>query len=369
MTVTNDFLTFCDTDTGTNLPTQSVYLADPNRAIGNQPGVASSKLTNKPMRQATFVAGQLAQFISDRLAISVLDDGVEANLQKQIVGVFKPLAPAFQSFLSGSGTYNQTYHFYITSGNATLGATYTNNSITFTVVATVASSTTVRMTGSNVPTSSGTLTKTGGTGDSTLTFNCVRSPLYLEVEMVGGGAGGGGSGTGTSGGSSSAGGNSTFGSSLLTANGAGGVVSPSGGNGAGSAGGTAAIGAAVGKAYQGGQGQTGQFNDAGHPYLAGGQGGQTPFAGGGASNNTTSGFNAVANTGSGGAGGGTSSTASVVSGGGGGAGGYVKALIYSPAVTYAWVVGAGGAGGGAGTSGFAGGNGAAGAIYVTEFYQ
>jgi len=39
---TNNMLPFCGTDTGTNLPTQGDYAIDPNRAIGNSPGAAST---------------------------------------------------------------------------------------------------------------------------------------------------------------------------------------------------------------------------------------------------------------------------------------------------------------------------------------
>jgi hypothetical protein len=63
------------------------------------------------------------------------------------------------------------YVFTITSGNATAGATYTNNSQTFTVTNTVVGGTTLVTTGTGVPLASGTLTKASGTGDSTITFS------------------------------------------------------------------------------------------------------------------------------------------------------------------------------------------------------
>lgn len=76
----------------------------------------------------------------------------------------------FDSFLS-RGTLSSAYTFTVTSANATIGATYTNNSITFTVVATIASATTLLMTGPGAPLTSGTLTKATGTGDTTITFS------------------------------------------------------------------------------------------------------------------------------------------------------------------------------------------------------
>ncbi len=69
--------------------------------------------------------------------------------------------------------WNKTlYSFTVTSANATAGATYTNNGKTYTVLDTIASGTTLKMsctTGN--PLASGTLTKATGTGDATITFS------------------------------------------------------------------------------------------------------------------------------------------------------------------------------------------------------
>lgn len=70
------------------------------------------------------------------------------------------------------------YTFTITAGNATLAATYTNNGNTYTVAKTVAAGTTVVMTGAAAPAASGTLTKTTGTGDATLTFSAASGSPY-----------------------------------------------------------------------------------------------------------------------------------------------------------------------------------------------
>ena len=69
------------------------------------------------------------------------------------------------------GTQLTTYTFTVTSANATAGATYTNNSITFTVSTTIASQTTLVTTAAGAPLTSGTLTKVSGTGDATITFS------------------------------------------------------------------------------------------------------------------------------------------------------------------------------------------------------
>jgi hypothetical protein len=70
-----------------------------------------------------------------------------------------------------TSTTNTLYTFTISSASATIGATYTNNSQTFTVVNTIASATTLVCTGTGAPSSSGTLTKASGTGASTITFS------------------------------------------------------------------------------------------------------------------------------------------------------------------------------------------------------
>lgn len=267
-----------------------------------------------------------------------------------------------QKFLSSSGNYNTTYVFEITSGNATAAATYTNNGITYTVVDTIAAGTRLYATGNANPLTSGTLTKASGTGDTTLTFQSYRRPLYLRVKMAGGGGGGGSPDVATSAGTT--GGTSTFGSSLLTCVGGGGA--PGGPGSAGGAAGTSTLGTgAVGTACPGNRGQPGGF-------LAdsnGGDGGDTAlFSGGGRGG--FRGLNGNAGiTNSGGGGGGGGGFTALASGGGGGSAGSIDAILNSPLATYAYAVGAGGAAGSTGGSGIASGAGAAGYIEVIEYYQ
>lgn len=275
--------------------------------------------------------------------------------------------PTTQRFTSGSGTYNKNYIFQITSGDATAAATYTNNSVTFTVYATVASSTYVVMSGNGAPETSGTLTKTGGTGDSTLTFSQVFAPKYLKVTMSGGGGGGGGSGT-AAGAVGTAGGTSTFGSSLLTA--VGGNAGAYNGGGAGASGGTATV-TAPALAIHSISGATGRSSMpvAVGSYMIGGDGGGTMIGPGGAGGAAAAaGQAAINNTGGGGGGGGNNTGVGGSTGPGGGAGAFLSAIIPDPSATYAYEVGASGNAQAAGTSGFAGGAGAAGIIIVEEYY-
>lgn len=273
------------------------------------------------------------------------------------------LTPNVQSFLSGTGTYGLSYWFIVTSANATVGATYTNNSNTFIVARTISGATTLLCTSNGAPTSSGTLTKSGGTGDSTITFSAVRAPLYLDVKVVGGGGGGAGSGMGTppAGG---AGGTTTFGTSLITCTGGSGGVSASSGGIGGTAVATGLNGTIVSGSSGGAPFQVGSALVA----SGGGSGGPSPFGGAGGSSAGAAGLAAIANSGSGGGGGG-SGAATANSGAGGGSGGYVDVEIINLSATYSYAIGAAGTAGTAGSSGNAGGVAGSGYIEVREFFQ
>lgn len=75
------------------------------------------------------------------------------------------------------------YTFTVTSANATVGATYTNNGQTFTVLSTIAASTTLRMYGTGAPAASGTLTKASGTGDATIAFSAGPASLGIITSL------------------------------------------------------------------------------------------------------------------------------------------------------------------------------------------
>ena len=280
-----------------------------------------------------------------------------------------PVAPTIQKFTS-TGTQSGLL-FTVTSANATVGATYTNNGHTYTVLSTIASGTTLFMSGTG-STSGSTLTKASGTGDSTITFSTnvalatyttptSPAPLYLEIEMAGGGGGGGNQGSGAG---LTSGGPSVFGSALLQALGGSYCLNTNNP----SPGGTVSI--ATGPidlgSFQGGAGQEIISNGASGTLCSGGQGGVNAFGGngggiynGGISGNT--GGNGINGTGAGGGGGGSNGAAGA-SGGGGGAGGYIHAQINSPSATYYYTVGIGGTS----TSGGAGGSGI---VIVREYYQ
>jgi hypothetical protein len=365
---TNNFLPFSPTDTGTNLLSQGDYAVAPDRTIGNQPGVASSKLVNKALRQSAFISSQFAQYIADKTTANVLDDADTDKLLAQINAAILPLAPRVRVYTSGSGNHNLTYVYFIASGSATAGATYTNNSVTYTVVDTVASGKQIRMTGSGDPAAiSGTLTKASGTGDATLTFFAYRKPILLWVKAVGAGGGGGPCGTGGTGTAGGAGGNTTFGA-FTAGGGAGGQISSASTAPDGAAGGTVTGSPTISIKGQNGASPIIVTAAAANSNEPGGSGGLTPLAGGAQGGDTTT-VAPAANTGAGGNGGSGVGSANLYPGPGGGAGAYFEHYYENPASQYAYGVGAAGTASVAGTNGRAGSVASAGFIFTMESYQ
>jgi microcystin-dependent protein len=86
---TNDFVPFA-TAGGANVLSQASYLASPQLGPGQQSGVASSALNNKALRQACFVASQVAQFMANTLNANVNDNGVAATFLAQLQQAFRP---------------------------------------------------------------------------------------------------------------------------------------------------------------------------------------------------------------------------------------------------------------------------------------
>lgn len=364
MTVTNDFLVFAQGG-GANVEVQSAYAADPLLLIGNQPGIAVSAFNNKALRQANAVASQLAQMVANVTQSNVQDNAVPAQLLAQMFSAFGRKTPEIQTFTSSSGSFNLRYKFQVASANATVGATYSDGTTTFTVTATISAALELIASGAAAPITSGTLTKTGGTGDSTIVFYAVRAPLFLRVRMVGGGGGGGGSGTGA-GTPAGVGGNTTFGTTLLSAGGGNGGITD---GGLGGSGGASSLGSGpLGLALQGGYGNGGQSSLSGLSSI-GGLGGASAFGGNGGGAGGGGGGGGAGLTNTGGGGGGASGSSGQFAGAGGGSGGYVDAIITSPLSVYSWSVGSAGTAGTAGGSGAAGGTGGSGVIIVEQQYQ
>jgi microcystin-dependent protein len=118
---TNDYLPFCGTDTGSNLEAQASYVTDSQRTNGNAPGVARLTLVNKALRQGTFMAAALAQFVSDRLAVDVLDD---ANISGFLANLKNAISPVPSgSVLSFAGSAAPT-GYLLCDGSAISRTTY-----------------------------------------------------------------------------------------------------------------------------------------------------------------------------------------------------------------------------------------------------
>lgn len=88
---TNEILQFAETDTGTNLLTQAEYLADAQRPIGNQPGVARSKLVNKALRQSSLIAAGIAEFLADNQSNNITDSLTPQNIADYMAAVVRSL--------------------------------------------------------------------------------------------------------------------------------------------------------------------------------------------------------------------------------------------------------------------------------------
>ncbi len=208
------------------------------------------------------------------------------------------------------------------------------------------------------------------TGTGTYTTPTVNGslPLYLDItDMCGAGSGGGASGV--TDGLGTVGGDTTFGTTLLTAH--GGPAPPLNTSttyptAATATGGDTNIAGALGgapNAFATSMALGGVPKGASSPLGQGGNPGAFDSASSSIAATNASGFCA------GGGAGGAVGAANYNFGWGGNAGAYLKAIITSPAATYAYVVGAAGVGGTLGTSGGAGSNGSGGYIRVVAHWQ
>jgi hypothetical protein len=79
--------------------------------------------------------------------------------------------------------------FTVSSANATVGAVYSNNGQTFTVLSTIVAGLALNATGTGLPSSSGTLTLVSGTGDATITFSAFTGPtVTMSLPATGSGS-------------------------------------------------------------------------------------------------------------------------------------------------------------------------------------
>lgn len=97
MSGTNDFLPFA-IDPSANVASQAAYVSDGTYVAGFQTGLAKSPLVNKAIRQASFVASCLAQYMANTLGVNILDNGNVATFVSQLGSLFgsKPGGAALQ---------------------------------------------------------------------------------------------------------------------------------------------------------------------------------------------------------------------------------------------------------------------------------
>lgn len=102
----------------------------------------------------------------------------------QSTNIVKPAQPGV---LITTGPVS-AWNFICVAANATVGATYTVAGNTYTVAVTAVAQNTVILTGSVLPPTTGTLTKTGGTGDATIaftnSFNNQFQGLYFGITAI-----------------------------------------------------------------------------------------------------------------------------------------------------------------------------------------
>lgn len=89
----NEILLFAH-DPAANVQTQAEYLADAQREIGHQPGIAKAELENKALRQASLIASGVAQFLADLQATDIEDTLTPANISTIMQAVVAALIQA-----------------------------------------------------------------------------------------------------------------------------------------------------------------------------------------------------------------------------------------------------------------------------------
>lgn len=127
------------------------------------------------------VTGPNAPFIQDMNALFLVVTQQIAYILQQGLAEWD----AGTTYYAGSVVGVPLTVFTVTSANATVGATYTNNGQTFTVQSTIAGQTQLTAQFTDLPTASGTLTKASGTGDATITFSAYTVTNASYVSLAG----------------------------------------------------------------------------------------------------------------------------------------------------------------------------------------
>ncbi|WP_454734229.1 hypothetical protein [Cupriavidus pauculus] len=134
---TNDFLVFGG-GAGANVIKQVTYSGLAARTAGFSSGVAQSAQLNKVWRQSSIMSAVLAQFISDRTGLDVLDDGttatILANLKAAAAAVNGDATKTFSVAAATANAHAVNYSQVLgvgqtmqtVTGSRAIGTTYTN---------------------------------------------------------------------------------------------------------------------------------------------------------------------------------------------------------------------------------------------------
>jgi len=74
-----------------DLQSLAAYILDAHRLKGNQPGIARRDLVNRVLRQCSHMSAGLAQFIANRYAPGVVDDGVLDKIEAGLVAAIEAM--------------------------------------------------------------------------------------------------------------------------------------------------------------------------------------------------------------------------------------------------------------------------------------
>lgn len=105
---TNNFLPFAIGGSA-NVESQAAYAVDPALTNGQQPGIASSALNNKAIRQSSVITSQLAQYIANSTGLDMLDNTNVSNILTAIGLAFVPAA----NVISKTGSYTAVINDYV----------------------------------------------------------------------------------------------------------------------------------------------------------------------------------------------------------------------------------------------------------------
>jgi hypothetical protein len=126
-----------------------------------------------------------AVYTNNGNSYTVINTGINQTILPMSGGTGVPSPSGILTLSSGSGDATIVFtSFTYGAHNATAGATYTNNGQTFTVTTTLIDGVTLLATGTGIPDASGTLTKASGTGDSTIPFSSVTANLTMSASAT-----------------------------------------------------------------------------------------------------------------------------------------------------------------------------------------